>query len=242
MNGLSLFFLVLTVLVIFRGWRRGLVGLIYGIAAWIFIAVFVMVANPPIYHYFMENEDIHDAVYERVYPYADSYVPQIAAQVDVPVRLADSVPAEYREILEGLKEKGIDPGDIAGAVGDSLKESAEDIRKAAVEVAAERVTSYLLKAVAVILSYLIAKIICLLVKLALNAVTAVGPIRSAVHVAGAAIGVVEAILYIWIILYVISLAQLTEWGAALYGQVEENPVLLFLYENNGLAVFLGNLL
>lgn len=303
-NGLFLFCLALTVLVVFRGWRRGLIGLIYGVGAWIFIAAFVTMANPPIYHYFMENEEIHDAVYERVYPYADSYVPQIAAQVKVPVRLAASVspedeekikqylndggevPDEYKgaveqylngdtegaldelekkgvtipekyketldaledsgvsanEILDGLKDKGIDLNDIAGAVGGSLKESAADIRKAAVEVAAERVTSYLLKAMAVVISYLLAKVICLLVKLALSVVTSVGPIRSAVHIAGAAVGVVEAVLYIWIILYVISLTQLTEWGASLYGQVEGNPILLFLYENNGLAAFLGNLL
>lgn len=304
-NGLFLFCLALTALVVFRGWRRGLVGLVYGVGSWIFIAVFVTMANPPVYHYFMENEDIHDAVYERVYPYADSYVPQIAARVDVPVRLAGTsaspedeekikqylsnggevpdeykgaveqylngdtegaldelekkgvtVPEKYKEtldaledsgvsasdILDGLQDKGIDLNDIAGAVGGSLKESAADIRKAAVEVAAERVTSYLLKAVAVVISYLLAKVICLLVKLALSVVTSVGPIRSVVRIAGAAVGAVEAALYIWIILYVISLTRLTEWGASLYGQVEGNPILLFLYENNGLASFLGNLL
>ena len=305
MNGLFLFCLALTALVIFRGWRRGIIGLAYGIGSWIFIAVFVTMANPLVYNYFYDNEDIHDAVYDRVYPYADSYIPQITAQVELPARLADAtaadeykdvaekylngdaeIPDEYKEAVEKyrsgdaegaldelekkgvtvpekyqnainalknsgidinefageLQEKGVDLGEISGSLSNSVKESAADIRKAAVETLAEKVTSYVLKAMAVVIVYLIAKVLCLLVKLMLSIVTSAGPIRFAVHVTGAAVGVIESLLYIWIILFVISLTQVTEWGASLYEQVEANPILLLLYENNALANFLGNLL
>ena len=54
-----LFFLTL------QGWRKGILGIVYGLVSWIFIFIFVSVANPYILGYLKTETNIYDKVYEQ---------------------------------------------------------------------------------------------------------------------------------------------------------------------------------
>ena len=254
MNPLFLVCLVITGLSVFRGWRRGVIGLIFGVAAWLFILVFVIIARPLLYDALFQNDGFQDAIYHKVYPYADSAVPKLEANYlnNSGKSLSDAVrdvqnggltlPEKYQDMVDELKESGIDLGAVADTIEEGAVDSVEDIRESVVSTAAEKVTDYILQAISVIAAYLIAKILCLIAKLILDTVTEAGPIRPVTHAVGAAIGAGEACLYIWILLYAISLIRLSPQGAALYEQVEANPFILFLYDNNALRGLLEGLL
>ena len=89
--------------------------------------------------------------------------------------------------------------------------------------------------------YLLAKIICVVVKIILVVISEKEPIRTPVHLAGAALGMLESLLYVWIALYLIRLVSVTDFGASLALQVAESPYLSVLDQNNLLAGFLGHL-
>ncbi len=317
-NALTIICAVLTVLVIFRGYRRGIIGIVYGVAAWLFICIFVIVVSPVLYNTLEENESFCDMIYEKIYPYVDSSIPKLQsrainstgspdekymnmaqnASISVPEEYQDAfnnyienggdisdvsdavnqylddtgkdlgdvardiqdgniqVPEQYQGLVDGIKDSGVDLSELADSVKDSgvnlsdiaesLKEgvsgTAKDVRENAVAAAAKKVTDLILHILAVIMAYIIAKIICLIVKLVISFITETGPIKPVVHMAGAALGIIEALLYIWIILYIISLVRLAPQGQGWYDQVQANPILTFLYDNNLLGSFLSGLM
>ncbi len=293
MNALFLIIIILSALVIYRGWSRGIIVLAYGIFSWIFMIAFTAIANPILYNYFMNNEAVHDKVYEFVYPYADASIPQVSMKketpqreaapkgvdedkksdddsihidkdileegaknlpdalkdlipekgVDVPKDLVDkfqenggiSIPDKYQWAVDMLEDYGIDVEEYVDKANDTIENTMEDMRKAAVEKAATEITKRVLKGLALIVSYLISKAVCTVVWFILNLIRKIGPLNKVVHLAGACVGVVESALYIWIIMFVISMVRPSPQGSLLYKQVEANPFLQFMYDKNPLT-------
>lgn len=285
MNALTMAALVVMAICAIRGWRRGFVMLLYGIAAWVFIAVFVLIAHRFIYNYFMGNEMIYTKVYDFARPYVNKYVPEsildvvnvenviskatekLVGDVDPETikidndflsnidadRLADygiEIPEEYRGVVESMISKaaeGVDKGsDAAGELIENAKERAgdagEDLRNAMVDAATQTAVEYIFRAAAVFTAYLIAKIICVIVKIVLIVITERTPIRMAVHLAGAALGWFESVLYIWVALYVIRALEVTSFGRSLASQIDESSLLISLDSHNMLSGFLSFLL
>ncbi len=275
MNVLTIAAVIVILFCAFRGWKRGIVMWIYGVAAWIFIMLFVMVAHNILYTAFMENEQIYGKAYEAVYPYVNKYIPEskvdninlgdAAAKVDelLPDGMAIDgnafsgvdadtlrefgvdVPNEYEGIFNNVMEKISKSADAVGDVKESLTEGVSKgtstIRETTVAAATETVVEYILRALAVFASYLIAKIICVIIKIILTVVTENALIRTPVHIAGAALGLLEGVLYIWIVLYGIRVLSVTDIGSVMAAEVRSSVLLSALDQNNMLAGFLGNL-
>ena len=296
MNPLLFVIIVISILAIVRGWRRGLFGIVYGIFSWAFMLAFVSMANPLLYQYMLNNEEIYDKVYDFVYPYADQAVPQLSSRVEVPVRMADlgavqeylknytsgdnndesvhidkdvieqsgldipesvkqwipengidipsevvekavngeaiEIPDQYEGVVEELEKRGVPVSDYIEEVNEKLSETAGDIRKAAVAAAAAEATKKILKGLALLLTYLIAKAICLIVRLTAHTLMQNEAIHFLSRATGALAGMAEACLYIWILLAVISMFEMTPVGQKLYAQVQENDFLQMMYEND----------
>ncbi|MBQ9631849.1 MAG: hypothetical protein IJV04_02890 [Lachnospiraceae bacterium] len=335
MNPLFVVIIIISALSIFRGWRRGIVGLAYGVISWIFILAFVGVANPMLYRYFMENEPIREAVYDRIYPLADAYVPKSVASEEMPEREAEPgrltlqstnrsrvegnadahapvasqvvsdylgvlqeylkengyydekndtihidkelidnldldipeeiealipekgldvpasvleemkknggirIPSKYKFLVGLLESQGVDVSGFVDSVNNKLEDTVVELREKAVARVAEEATDRILKVLALLITYIIAKLICVIARLSLKLITIVPPVNFLVKAAGAAVGAVEALLYIWVILFVIALVRPSPIGGDLYEQVEENPLLETMYEVNPLTEILG---
>lgn len=52
------------------------------------------------------------------------------------------------------------------------------------------------------------------------------------HAGGLAVGLLEGLVIVWIFFLVITLCQGSEWGSQMMNEIQENPFLELLYENN----------
>ncbi len=276
MNVLTIAALVIMVFCMLRGWKRGIIMWIYGVAAWIFIMLFVTVAHNILFNVYMENEDIYGKVYGTVRPYVEKYIPETTengidknktikaidnimsggmpidgdtlANVDADVlrEFGIDVPKEYEGIVNGVIDKIANGADSIEGITEELSEGASNagnmLRETTVDVATETAVKYILRALAVLTAYLIAKVICIIVKIILTVLTENALIRTPVHIAGALLGLAEAVMYIWVALYGIRILSVTDIGAVMAAQVRSSTLLSYLDENNMLAGFLGYLL
>ena len=55
---------------------------------------------------------------------------------------------------------------------------------------------------------------------------------------GLVVGLLEGLLVIWILFFVIALCQGSQWGNQMMQEIQENPLLQWLYQNNILERFL----
>ena len=62
------------------------------------------------------------------------------------------------------------------------------------------------------------------------------PIISGLNqIAGAVLGLCQALLFIWLASFVLTIFSTTPWARAAFAQIEASPFLTFLYQNNILA-------
>ena len=54
------------------------------------------------------------------------------------------------------------------------------------------------------------------------------------HAGGAAVGAVVALVIVWIAFLLITVTYSSEFSASCFAQIQQNPILTFLYENNPL--------
>ncbi len=157
-----------------------------------------------------------------------------------------NIPEEYDDVVNDVIDRVADGADTVGGLTEQINDGASGVgdalRQATVDVAAETVTQYALRILAVLTAYVIAKVICTIVKIALVVLTENKLIRTPVHMAGAVLGAAEGVMYIWVALYGIRMLALTDIGAIMVAEVHASPFLSALDQNNMLAGFFENML
>ena len=104
-----LFFLTL------QGWRKGILGIVYGLVSWIFIFIFVSVANPYILGYLKTETNIYDKVYEQ----AEKFVTNKAENLPQDTGLEDW----YQSLTDAI------PGNALGDVTDSIRQMQTNVEQ-----------------------------------------------------------------------------------------------------------------
>ncbi len=85
---------------------------------------------------------------------------------------------------------------------------------------------------AVAVTYIIVRILFRTLLFSLEILTKVPGLSLMNRMAGAAFGLLQQLLIIWLLLLVIAVLSMTPWGAALYEGVRSSVVLSFLYDHN----------
>ncbi|MBQ7677961.1 MAG: CvpA family protein, partial [Lachnospiraceae bacterium] len=128
MNVLTIAALIVMAICSLRGWRRGFVMLLYGIAAWVFIAVFILIAHRFIYSYYLGNDAIYGKVYDFTRPYVNKYIPEsMLGNPDVEKAITEAADALPEDVKQN--DIRIDPGMLSDIDADTLKEYGIDVPK-----------------------------------------------------------------------------------------------------------------
>lgn len=101
----------------------------------------------------------------------------------------------------------------------------------------EQVASLATQRIAWVISFLLISILLGILVHVLDILAKLPVIESINHLGGLAVGLLEGLVVVWILLFVIVLCQGTEWGRAMMESMQENPLLRLLYENNVLEQF-----
>lgn len=250
-----MFFIVVILILVLalRGFHRGILGIIFGVAAWIFMIVFVQWASPQAYEHLKQDEKIVSVISQKVeetlldktkditFENADKKLSEEKDSSLLDVLPKETV-QEYEEMLSSLEEirktlSSIEDEtlkkDLQAQASSSFNEKKEEV----VLNMADIVTDYVLHGIATIISVVIGLIICGLVWLLIQVIHHTPVIGTASHLAGLFFGILEGIFLTWIIMYIISFSTLTQLGGSAMAQIRENEFLLYLYDNNILMNF-----
>ena len=89
-------FVVTLVIITFfaiKGWRQGILGMIFSLLAWVFVIAFMYFATPTVESSLLSGTHIYDAVYEKV----EKHVSEKAAE-----KSQANVSEWYNSLMQGL--------------------------------------------------------------------------------------------------------------------------------------------
>lgn len=101
----------------------------------------------------------------------------------------------------------------------------------------EQVANLAAQRIAWIVSFILISILLGVLVHVLDILAKLPVIESINHLGGLAVGLLEGVVVVWILLFVIVLCQGTEWGRPMMESIQQNPLLRLLYENNVLEQF-----
>ena len=126
---------------------------------------------------------------------------------------------------------------------DQVADKVEDTAQQAINTAASAVASvwskYLVKGIALILTYVTAKIVILLLTYIITKTDKVPVIHGFSHFFGAVVGAAFGIIWLWAGLLVAEVLSLTRFGTTVAVWVQESPLLQMIADANPLVHLLG---
>lgn len=232
---IDLILVVLAAFIIIRCWRRGLVKSVIGLVCDIVAAVAAYALTPL----------VSDFLCSHV------FLDRISASIDSTVRSAASTPVgtDVSTFLSKIPETLAGTLDKFNVEGDSLKgfiSGLKDTGDAAVEKVSDFIARPTSQIISNTLSFIVLFVIILIVLRLLSKLIIVlfkAPIVSTVdHLAGLALGVVNALLILWIVSLVINVAlgalgsYIPDW----FGDTAEKSVIMKFFANhNPISVISG---
>lgn len=96
----------------------------------------------------------------------------------------------------------------------------------------EQIAEMAVERIAWILSFILISIMLGILVHVLDIIAKLPGIDSINHIGGLAVGLLEGLLIVWILFFVITLCQGSEWGSQMMEEIQGNPLLEWLYENN----------
>lgn len=232
MNWLLLLVLLVLILCIAQGYRRGLLRIIYSLVSWVIIFVFVTCAKPYIHDFLVKSTSIHESIQtqcedkirqaaeEQTADTANEKVNNINSEI---ARLGVSLP---ESVLSDILTKTTD------AAGDFLEENGvyQELASAMADFVIDGIAFFIALIIAAILVHVISSLLGIVSKI---------PILSGINrVLGLFAGGIYGLILVWIVFYVIALCGTSETGRTLISYIYQNPFLTALYENNLILTFI----
>ena len=240
----TLFIVVLIIFAVFMilGFLRGILGIVFGVASWVFVFIFVNWASPVILDNIREGA-IQEKVFEATYDYLDKKVdddisgaiPGMEDESDVRVdKIQEDLFSVYgiklpKELLTD-DENSIDITDMMDK--SVIKKAADDARTMILMQVTAVVTLAILRALSSIIAVVVALLICTAVFILIKLISKTPFLGEANRKVGLVFGAVEGLMVVWILMYVIAVAGTSDFGQKMMAQIDGNFILGFLYEYN----------
>ena len=206
------------------GHYRGFIRQAVSVVALIASIVIVNLAAPYVKTFLLENEGIQNVAQENI-----RSVLTEGAGYEIDPGEADQ-PAVQRAYIEDLP--------LPGQVKDLLIENnnSEVYEILGVDHFVDYLASYIVEmiigAVSYIVVFLAVYILLHVLMRWLDLVARLPVISGLNQIAGAALGLAQALLLIWVGAVVLTIFSTTQWAQVVFGQIEISPFLTFLYRNN----------
>ncbi|MDO4454082.1 MAG: CvpA family protein [Eubacteriales bacterium] len=218
MNILSIVILLVVLLFMVKGYRKGLVQMVASMTTLILTIFLVSIATPHISNALKTQTPVYNMIEEKCEDFIKSGTDQISSKI------------EESEWIENLK--------IPEFLQEMIKENNNTVsyEKMNVDSFGEYISHFLATMILNVLSYIITFIAALiLIKViagALGLLTHLPVIHSMNRILGAAMGLIQSLFLIWLFLLVVTLFGNTEWGDYIMKMINDSSVLTALYDAN----------
>lgn len=223
------FVLIVTLFIIFfsilQGWRKGVIGIVFGFVSWIFVLLFVAFSHSYIEAYVRANTHAYEKIYEQSLDTIEE-----KRQIEYKETKAPAWAEELKKSLPSvLSEKDWDQSPLLE------KEMTEE------EIAALQVADFIMEGIAVLISFVIAEIAVAIVGGIVKSVGRIPVVKEVNSLLGIIAGAVEGFLVVWLLMYLIICFYNTEYAQLVIGYIHQNEFLTYLYNHNLVMVFIASI-
>lgn len=230
MNWLFWILLVIFALFVIQGARKGMVRTAVSMVSFILVIVAVSWINPYMGDFIREHTSWEESIQQRT---SEMLAGVIEDQLEPDAGQQEEIIRQL-PLPDGMKELLLE------------NNNEEGYRSMAAEGFADYLSGYLAYAVingiAFVLSFVVTIILIRLILYAVDILTDLPVLGGINRAGGIVLGVVQGLLWLWIIFLVIALFADTPAGRVLMEQIRSNPVLSWLYNNNFLTMAIMRIL
>lgn len=202
-----------------HGYIKGLVRVVFSLVS-IFLTIVLAAWMTPYVSEILAKTSIYQNIQEKC---VESIREKTSAEVEQqtggqPLQIAGiEIPEEWQELLAQTTE----------GVADSLLEES-----GIYEEAGNYVAGVIINAMSCVLTFIIVFLVLRILINILDIVAKLPVLNCMNHLGGTVAGALEGIIVIWILFFVITLCQSSEFCQGLLGDINRNSFLKILYENN----------
>ena len=213
---MSLFLIICIIIVVLcflNGRRKGVARILYGLMAWIFVFWFVNFATSYIQDYLRFNTKIEESILDKV---------------------AENLQEKYRESEEKEEGSGIEAiiEDLPRFIKNDVVHSMEETANLFIESISEIITSYILGAIAAVISIIIAFLFVWVVGKLLIMLDVIPGINDINKLLGGIAGIFEGIVVIWVLIAIAEHYPTSVFGHIVLPALNEDSILTIINQNN----------
>ena len=219
-NFLLLIYILLTVFCVFRGLKKGLVGIVFSIIGWIFVLVFINIATPYIDEAIHNRTEVDEHINERL-------VEQLEHKYEISEEEEEG--SGTGAVIETLPER------IKNEVIESVNESIEMVIRA---VAGE-LTDTAVHGIAIVIAIIIGAIVLHLLYQLLELIFRLPVLREINRLFGFFGGFLESTLIMWIMMFLADCFSATTIGGLIIDMSQSDTILSIIYSHNIIESIIG---
>ncbi|MBR6898486.1 MAG: CvpA family protein [Lachnospiraceae bacterium] len=231
MNWLVIVILVFLVALTLAGYFLGFVRMLVGILAMALALVGTAILAPIVNTFINDNTTVRQDIAAGISDYMNSRVETRISDIE---KTKEDIAINNMNLPEGLRELLLQ------------NNNAETYSKLGVDNFVDYVSNYIAGAAIAAICYLVIFIILYvllrIVFAAVDLMTKLPLLNSLNRIAGALLGMAQALVYIWVFFAVVMAGANTEWGMTLLGMIGDNKFLSILYEYNLLWIGITSLI
>ena len=220
MNWLLILVVLLVAGNIVWGFFRGFLRVVYSMAAWILILVFVTFATPYVADWMTEHTGLEKNFKEK-----------LQNAVAGEEKSTEEQNTQEQKDLSGLGMKL--PANVWNQIGDTHKLADGWMEQSGLyNTIASKASSLAMKAIAFVIVMLITVIAFHLIATAIDLVAKLPVIGEVNHMLGGIAGLIKGLLLVWLVFAFAAMGAATEAGSVVIDAVYQSEILQWLYENN----------
>lgn len=211
------------------GYRRGFIKEVVSMFFLLLTVAIVWIINPYINQFVKENTPVYSLIQENC-------------------RELISTEAEEKQVIDSGGQKDL----IENlSLPDFLKEDLQENNTAAIykylsvdtftDYVAEYITCTVVNGIAFLISFVFATLLVRIAAYALDIIAKLPIINGANKAAGAVLGVVKCLVFVWVAFLILTVLCNTEFGKAALDLIEKDRLLNWIYENNILVKVFMNI-
>lgn len=221
-------FMVLMVLI---GLKRGLVKMAFSLVSVVVILVLVNILTPSV-EQLLKNTPIYKEINNNIEEYVSTHVANATED-----KTQSGINAQTKIIEELPLPKGVKTALNENNNQDGYKSLQVDSFSAYI---ATMLSEFILGAVTFLGLFVILSLLMKILMEVLNVVTKLPVINTFNAGGGAVLGLIEALVVLWILCMIITAFSATEWGQQVCKAIADNELLSIIYDSNPIQKFLGN--
>lgn len=229
MNWLRYVLLAVCILSALAGYRKGLVRTVLSMVSLILVTGLAIWMNPYVTDVLNERTTLPQYVEKKCLETFENNEFLSGENQDVQKKWLESM---------GVPEELVNQILGSGAVQDYQEEQLHSLASYAAKAVSEKI----MKGIAFFLTLVLAVVFVTIAVKIVELITEIPGISFLNRMGGAGLGVVRAVLWIWIFFAVVYCFQATHWGNVCMKQIQGDPALAWLRENNPVLLLLKNVL